>query len=235
MIRRLIDSPGTAVMISHNSIRYTQSAQCFAALQVPEGTRCEHFGAGLDLAKAREDITKDMSGEWLFFVDDDHLFSSDLILKLLRRLDSRPDLDLVAAYTLRRWPPHPSVAGQLQADGTARMLKFNVMGGVWPVDLTGLGGGSIIRRTAFNRVDAPWFTGGRFTEDWTFCERLKQAGGQAAVDLDCVVGHITPMSVWPMRQEDGTWGVSYIPVRDGKNQFTDSIVERIADAEPVAV
>lgn len=224
----LSQSPGTAVMISHNTVRYTQSAQCFAALQTPPGSRVEHYAAGLDLAVARERIAAEMSGDWLFFVDDDTLFAPDLLLRLLQRLDDHPELDVMAVHVLRRWPPHYTVAGRLNPDQrTGTVLHFADAAGVIPVDLTGLGGGAVIRRTAFDRVSRPWFTGGAMTEDWTFCARLKQAGGAAAVDADLPVGHITPMSVWPSRDDSGAWGVAYVPVRDGKQTAMTETVEAV--------
>jgi len=231
----LSQSPGTAVMISHNGVRFTQSAQCFAALQTPPGTRSEHFAAGLDLAVAREVIAADLSGEWLFFVDDDTLFQPDLLMRLLRRLDEHPDVGIVAALVLRRWPPHPTVAGKLNPNGTASMLPFEAVTGLVRVDLTGLGGGSVIRKTAFGRVPRPWFTSGPFTEDWTFCSRLKRVGGQAAVDLDVQAGHITPMSVWPEREADGQWGVAYVPICDGPQAVTVGLAQAIVGPVPVAV
>lgn len=211
-------------MISHNEVRFTQSAQCFQALQLPPGTRAEHFASGLDLAKAREVIAADLFGEWLFFVDDDTLFAPDLLLRLLERLEAYPELDVVAAFVLRRWPPHFTTAGRLEANGTVSMLDFPSGHGLARVDLTGLGGGAVIRASAFARVPQPWFTGGALTEDWTFCTRLKAVGGQVAVDVDLPVGHITPMAVWPTRHENGEWGVSYMPIRDGRQAMT---VERV--------
>lgn len=222
----LSHSPGTAVMISHNGVRFTQSAQCFAALSAPAGSRMEHFAAGLDLAQAREWIAADSTGEWLFFVDDDMLFAPDLLRRLLARLDEHPDLDIIAAFAVRRWPPHFSVAGQLQPDGKAQIVNFTDTQGIARVDLTGLGGGSVIRRSAFTRLARPWFTGGPFTEDWTFCSRLKTVDGHAAVDLEAVVGHITPMAVWPTC-DAGAWDVSYVPLRDGRNLVTESLVKGI--------
>lgn len=214
--RSLSQSPGTAVMISHHQVRFTQTAQCFAALALPAGSRAEHFAAGLDLSQAREDIAADLSGEWLFFVDDDHLFEPDMAMRLLRRLDEYPDVDVVSALVLRRWPPHYTVAGRLIDDKTASIVGFaNGSTGLARVDLTGLGGGAVIRRSAFDRFARPWFMGGAFTEDWTFCSRLKQAGGQSAVDLDVLSGHNATLSVWPTREENGEWGVSYVPVRTG--------------------
>lgn len=217
----LSQTPGTAVMISHNAPRYTQSVQCFEALQLPDGSKKEHFASGLDLALARERIAETLKGDWLFFIDDDHLHQPDLAMRLLRRLDEHPDLDVVASFVVRRWPPYYTVAGKLNDDGTASIQQFERGHGLARVDLSGLGGGAVIRRSAFATFTQPWFTGGRFTEDWTFCSRLKAAGGgKVAVDLESRVGHITPMSIWPTLQEDGTWGVAYLPVRDGSQAWT---------------
>jgi cellulose synthase/poly-beta-1,6-N-acetylglucosamine synthase-like glycosyltransferase len=231
----LSSSPGTAVMISHNGIRYTQSAQCFSALELPQGSKSEHHAAGLDLAKAREEIAGYFSGEWLFFVDDDALFQPDLVMRLLQRLDEYPDVDVISAFILRRWPPHYSVAARLNPNGTATVMHFHDGHGLARVDLTGLGGGAVIRRRAFERVKQPWFTGGMLTEDWTFCTRLKWAGGQAAVDLDVQVGHITPMSVWPTREEDGTWGVAWVPIRAASQEFTTQLATTAGSVLPAVL
>lgn len=216
----MIDTPGTAVMISHNSPRFTQSVQCFQALQLPAGSRHEHLASGLDLSKAREYLADTMAGEWLYMVDDDHLYQPDTLMRLLKRLDERPDVDVVSAFVLRRWMPHPTVIGALNPDGTARIVPVTRGSGLMDVELTGIGGGGVIRRTAFERFMRPWFTGGPFTEDWTFCSRLLKAGGRIAVDLDVQVGHISHMTVWPTRDESGEWGVSYVPLRDGDQRMT---------------
>ena len=230
---RISQSPGTVRMISHNHPRHTQSVQCFSALQMPAGSDANHFAAGLDLAQAREVLAQKMTGEWLFFIDDDHVHAPDLLMRLLRRLDENPDVDLVASFVVRRWPPHYSVIGKLNGEAMASIQHVQAGSGLVRVDLTGLGGGAVIRRQAFLKVQPPWFTNGRFTEDWRFCERLKKVGGQAAVDLDAVAGHITPMSVWPTRDEDGTWGVSYVPVCDGVNQWSETFVKDIVGEVPV--
>lgn len=232
-MKKLSEYPGTVRMISHNHPRHTQSVQCFSALQVPAGSDVNHYAAGMDLAKAREVLAQQMVGEWLFFIDDDHVHGPDLLMRLLHRLDENPDVDLVAAFTLRRWPPHYSVIGKLNGPTEPAQVQHVQAGsGLVRVDLTGLGGGAVIRRSAFLKVAPPWFTDGRFTEDWRFCERLKKAGGQAAVDLDAVVGHVTPMAVWPSRDDDGTWGVSYVPVCDGVNQWSETFVKDIVDGLP---
>lgn len=224
----LSQQPGTAVMISHERPRFTQSVQCFQALQVPPGSRHEHMAGGIDLAKTREYLADTMSGGWLFMVDDDHLFAPDMLLRLLKRLDEAPHVDVVASFCLRRWLPHPTVVGELQEDGTARMIGFQRGSGLVEVDLTGLGSGAVIRRSAFNRFYRPWFTGGPFTEDWTFCSRLLKAGGKCAVDLDIQVGHISNMVVWPAKDEAGEWGVSYVPLRDGDQEMTIETVTAIS-------
>lgn len=242
MTTRLRESPGTVRMISHNHPRHTQSVQCFTKLQMPPGCDVDHYAAGLMLDAAREAIAERMTGDWLFFIDDDHLHAPDLLMRLLTRLDERPDLDLVAAFTLRRWPPHYGVIATLNGpteqatvkhvERGSGLLTSALVGG--PL-LTGLGGGAVIRRSAFWKVPQPWFTNGRFTEDWRFCERLHRAGGAAAVDLDAVVGHITPVAIWPSRYADGVWGVSSVPVCDGVHQWTEDFVRQIVEYEPEAV
>lgn len=223
----LVESPGTAVMISYQGIRVTQSAQCFDALTLPSGSRREHFASGIELAKARERLATECTGDWLFFVDDDTMFAPDLVQRLLTRLDENPEIDIVAAFPLRRWPPHYSVAGHLRPNGTAEIVSFDTTRGLAKVDLTGLGGGAVIRRSAFTRVPKPWFTGGPFTEDWTFCARLKAVGGQAAVDMEAPVGHVAQVAIWPSF-EDGAWGVSYVPLREGPpGQLTAAVVQQI--------
>lgn len=229
-------------MISHNHPRHTQSVQCFTKLEMPAGCDVDHYAAGLLLDAAREVLAQKMTGEWLFFIDDDHLHAPDLLMRLLRRLDENPDLDLVASFVLRRWPPHYGVVAKLNGPHEQATIQHVERGGglltperIGGPLLTGLGGGAVIRRQAFLKIQPPWFTNGRFTEDWRFCERLHYAGGRAAVDLDAVAGHITPMAVWPSLDDDGTWGVSYVPVCDGVNQWSDAFVKDIVEGVPVPV
>ncbi len=83
------------------------------------------------------------------------------------------------------------------------------------------GGGMLIKREVFDAFPDPWWETHwaypkpgqegfptRSTEDFDFCKKAEDAGFEIWCDLDCPVGHKTLFTLWPVRQEDGTWGTS---------------------------
>lgn len=70
--------------------------------------------------------------------------------------------------------------------------------------------GMLVKREVFEQLIDPWFELGQtnpeeVAEDVYFCEKLRKAGIPVHVDLDCVIGHYSPVAVWPVRLEDGSW------------------------------
>ena len=58
---------------------------------------------------------------WVCFIDDDHVFPRDVLIRLLKR-----DRDLVVPAVLSRWPPHELIAWptfDVDVDATDQELR----------------------------------------------------------------------------------------------------------------
>jgi hypothetical protein len=197
--------------------RYTASAQCLLALDRPKGTHVEWFSGGVHIAKNRNIIVKQFmdhfSGDWLVFIDDDQVFASDLLMRLLVHLrDER--VDIVVPLILRKGPSNLPALACESADGLEQLV-LTTQRGLLPVDAAGTGV-MLIRRRVFERVKGPvWFEThgspmdapyGQIGEDYYFCLKARRAGCGVFCDFDTFVGHIMPMAIWPTRLSDGRLG-----------------------------
>ena len=63
-------------------------------------------------------------------------------------------------------------------------------------------GGMLIRKAVFDKVPAPWFHWGEFSDDLFFCKKASAYGFPIYVDLDTPIGHTTIMNVWPGSKPD---------------------------------
>jgi hypothetical protein len=148
--------PGTVALLCAGHARYTQVLQCFMALDLPPGTRTHIYGGGVDVPHNRNEIVSTFQGDWLLMIDDDQLFTPDLAMRLLRRLD-QPRVDVVVPLILRRGPPHEPVLELLPTGATELVrVKLTDESGLLPVYAAGTGI-VLIRRRVFERIGEPWF------------------------------------------------------------------------------
>lgn len=131
------------------------------------------------------------------------------------------DKDVAVPLCLGHDLPFQPLIYDVQAQGPdhyrPRQLKPGESGLV-QVDCSG-GGGMLIRRHVLETIKDPWFEvhiqhhespPRQTTEDFDFCQKVREAGFQIWCDLDCIVGHTTIFHVWPLRQPDGTWSASIV-------------------------
>lgn len=147
--------------------------------------------------------------DWLWLLDDDHVFPPDLLLNLLGR-----NVDIVTPLYLRRRPPFLPV---LHGDATRKFVRYNfnyLRGQTGLVDLTADGaaptGGMLIRRRVLEKMADPWFEYGQINTElgsWDiyFCEKARQAGFSLYVDADNTMGHLIHVAVWPIRDAEGIY------------------------------
>ena len=227
--------PGTIAMQVLESARYHDFTFSLAGImqQVPEGTDIVMV-KGKNIVEGVNSLIRQMHGDWIMFLDDDHKFSPELVMRLLAH-----NVDVVAPVNVQRYPPFAPV---LFAD--TRRLTWD--------DLDGSGGlvnaapdgmplttgkaGMLIRKPVLDAIGDPWFlptaTDLYASSDLVFCQRVLDAGFLVHVDLDVVMGHISP-AVWiPTRTVDGQWGV-WCEVND-KRVFlmTDNRIFRFAGQDP---
>lgn len=123
--------------------------------------------------------------DWLLWLDDDHVFPPDSLLRLLAH-----DLDIVGANYRKRNPAVMMSASIKSGPLGTQPLKPKAEG-IEAVDILGFGV-CLIRADVFRKLRRPWFKWGPYNEDGYFCIEAKRFGYQPHVDhaLSMEVGHI---------------------------------------------
>lgn len=138
----------------------------------------------------------------VLFVDDDMVFAPDALMRLLAH-----DLPIVGGLCFNRRPPafqpilmryhHPSWGMNDKRYGFVYDYPDNSL---FEVDATG-GAFLLVKREVFETLNASghenkWFDRMRgISEDFSFCERVKNAGFQIFVDTGTKIGHLTRLIV----------------------------------------
>jgi hypothetical protein len=163
--------------------------------------------------------------QWVFLMDDDHVFPYDILLKLLDR-----DVDVVLPLYVQRRPPHwPCVFHEKNGPAGFPIYSWDELAGKQGLlEVASAGkGGLLIRRPVLEKLgelwrkeeaerllpgQAPaghpaWFAWeGRIGEDHTFYTKVRELGYKVYVDLDIVMKHITPHTMGAYRDPaDGRW------------------------------
>lgn len=150
--------------------------------------------------------------EWLWTMDDDHVFEPDMLLQMLGH-----DKDLVGPLVLQRSPPFQPIAyTDFSDDGEFDRKRIRLSdhpeGGMVRIHSSGRVG-MLIRRHVLEGLADPWFEGGKLTpelptEDIYFTDKAREAGFEVWVDLDAPLGHLTTGTIWPTRTPDRDWTFS---------------------------
>lgn len=144
-------------------------------------------------------------GEWVCFMGDDHTFEVNFIERLWQH-----QRECIVPLVLKRSFPHPPViygpnhSQEMPKKGQAGLMEIYAAGGA----------GMLVTESALARVPPPWFefhpsNNERAGEDLNFCRKLREQGVRIWVDLDTWLGHITPVEIWPARNQQGEWGTQY--------------------------
>lgn len=198
--RTYAGGPGTVAVTADEAGRFTRFAISMQRLEVPPGTSTV-WQIGNDIAASRNRACEDFDGSWLWFIDDDHAFSSTVLLELLAH-----DLPIIGPNVLRRQQPFASTACVQDA---VLNLRGRPARGVVKVQHTG-SSGLLIRREVIESLEPPWFElGNGVSEDVNFCRKAADAGWPIHVDLGVRLGHVTTTVVWPHHDgEDWRTGLS---------------------------
>jgi hypothetical protein len=197
-----VTPPGTIGVLSGSSW-HAQFGLALSHLEVPPGSKliCT---PSVDVVGNMNTMTRGMRGEWLFILGSDHVFDSNLLLRLLSH-----QVEVVVPHCLKRTPPYDPVvySGQNEKDeyvGHTRMPEH----GLVPVHAAG-SAGMLVRREVLEALDDPvWESHGGLNEDLTFCAKVRDdLGVQIWCDVDARIGHISEVSVWP-QWRDGEWFIS---------------------------
>jgi GT2 family glycosyltransferase len=221
---------GTLGIVAGDLGRYTLFSVCLTQLRHPPNTQVD-WALSTDIAGARNSIVRralDSGSEWVLFIDDDHVYPSDLLYRLLEH-----DEDVVGSLYLRRAQPFAPVAfSERGEDGLYQSIDLTELPSEGLLKVKAIGAsGLLIKCEVFRAIEEPWFEYGRVgtwdaSEDIIFCEKAEQAGFNIYVDLAAQLGHMTPSAIWPS-WIDQEWAVGF-SVADGLRLYCP--IEKAAEA-----
>lgn len=206
---------GLVGVIAQETGRYSMFASSLSEMRLPSGWEVK-WRFGWNIGHSQDALVQEMihrDKDWFWLMGDDHVFSPDLLEKLLAH-----DLDIVVPLCLMRNPPYRPViwASPDSEDDMNRVdLDDHPDGGLIEVCLAG-GAGMLVKRHVFEALGEPWFEAGRghtakVGEDYNFCDKARAAGFKVHCDLDSLLGHCSTTVVWPVREPDGwTYGFSMV-------------------------
>ena len=190
---------GTIVVAAALQPRYYEFSMSLEALLVPAGTKLL-IERSCDIAGNFNKGVKAMTGEWVWFLGDDHSFAPNLLLKFLKH-----DVDVVVPITpckVMPWMPCVMHGPEDTAQGIWRedMLLYD-----WD-ELSGEGlmalphgdfigqAGMLVKKHVLDKIGYPWFKcgqldPGRLQEDMMFCHEMQTLGYTVWVDCDVIFDH----------------------------------------------
>jgi Glycosyl transferase family 2 len=211
---RSAHKPGTVGYIQANRPRFQGFFDSIERLCVPGGTALSR-AANYNAAHNRNELITGIEGDWIFFLDDDHVFEEDCLLRLLDC-----NVDIVSALYCRRYPPFDPVVYR-KADPEKRIFELwsweglSEESGVLEIAACGAGG-LLVRRKVFEAMKSPWFKVGGSSwdtdiigEDTNFCVAARELGFKVYVNLDVQFAHMPDEALLiPLRQPNGAFNVA---------------------------
>lgn len=236
MAQELSDHPpGTIVLALGEFLRYSASVRSLMRLEAPPGSgylmkQSPDVVANLNNC-IREALDGDKGTGWVHIQADDHVYTPDLLLRLLNR-----DVDVIVPLIYMRSPPFRPVVFKDYTEGEGYMpYRWGELPeqGLMKVFAAGTGG-MLIRRRVLDAIGDPWFQyvqGGNLNEDLIFCRRVREAGFDIWLDVDVQMGHCGTFIVAPDWDDSAKrWDVRVAlgPPTGGK---TNTVVLRTEDRE----
>ena len=211
----LRDTPGTIIVPTGDTSRYTDFWVCFDRLVRPPNTLIA-IPRGVSVAENFNKALRAMQGEWVQIWGDDHTFPPGLLLALLDQLDAHPEVDVVIPLcSKRRHPfvPPMGVTWWETDQGIMGELPWALVPppstGLLEIGQSGLAG-AVIRRKVIDAIGDPWFPWAttydmsrtppvqiHISEDYYFCHRAREKGFKLFVDLEHPIGHIISPTLVP--------------------------------------
>lgn len=151
----------------------------------------------------------DSPHEWLFLINDDHIYPPDTLLRLLSH-----NKDFVTGVYLKKQQPFPPIIYQGLENGNP-VPRFFKKGESGLIPISACGDGCLlIHRRVLEKIDFPWWTTSNsespdlITQDLNFCKKVREAGIEMWCDLDARIVHVAVMPLGPLFEdgfEDGRW------------------------------
>jgi glycosyltransferase involved in cell wall biosynthesis len=200
---------GTILLASAAQPRYYEYTNSTEQVVVPKDTRyliergcsvVDNFNTGLRKA----------TGDWVWFLGDDHEFAPDTLLKLLDH-----DVDVVVPISPIKIAPftpcvlhgpqddriwHPNMElyewDELSGDGLLPLPQGDFIGQA----------GMLVKKHVLDAIGDPWFKcgqldPGRLQEDMYFCHELQKKGFTVWIDQNIIFDHFFIMGVTARKHE----------------------------------
>ena len=177
----------------------------------PENVIVTHC-IGLYINKNRNQLAEhaiELGAEWIWYVDDDHVFHPDTLTRLLAR-----NVDIVTGIAVKRVVPFlPLIYEHADDEVEGEFIKHYFTPddvGLKPV--LAAGAGCLLVKTAVHKALGPPYwrfsqtsTGEMIGEDIDFCHRARKKGYTVYCDMDAPIGHKTTVTVYPQQDGPGKW------------------------------
>jgi hypothetical protein len=206
---------GTVIVTAASLARYSEFWLSVEALEVPHGTRLV-AARGADIPHQFNEGVRRMTGEWCFFLGDDHTFNRTLLMHLLDR-----NLDFVLPVVPRRDSPFCPVLMHGPVGAKMRRYSWTELptSGLFKIPLGDSAGqaGALVRKPVLDKLGDPWFEGGKLTpgrlmEDMYFVQRMHELGVNMFVDCEEVMPHIANITITP-QVYGGRWYAGHVTDR----------------------
>ena len=223
--------PGTIILAAGVQPRFYEFQMSLDALQAPTGTKLS-VQRSCDITSNFNNGLKTMTGEWAWFLADDHTFAPEILMHLLDK-----QVDVVVPITpckVLPWMPcvmHGPDPGEaiwhedmllydwdeLSGEGIMALPKGEFIGQA----------GMLVRKPVLDKIGYPWFKcgqldPGRLQEDMKFCHDIQSLGYTIWVDQDIIFDHYFIIGV-SARRHNGKWVPALV---SGKNVMV------LPDAKP---
>lgn len=191
-------TPGSIGVISGPLTRFPDFSISLMRLRKPEGSKLA-WVVGANIADNCNRLVRELHGDWLWVMGDDHVFAPDILMRLLQH-----NVDVVVPLCLQKSPPFlPVVFSEEDEDGRHRYADLPEHG-LAEIHAAG-SAGILIRKHVLDVLPRPVFgtERGQQNEDLLLCRKIREAGFQIYCDVDTHLGHMGTMCVWPQFQEAG--------------------------------
>lgn len=206
-----VDVPPIAAVMSMPSLAHTANWWCASQTFTPRGielTKVTGAYWGQCLERGIEDILETTNAEWIVTLDYDSIWTPDQFDELCFLLGSNPHIDAIAPWQVGREAKKLLV--YKTAEDGSRIGKMSLaevdQKQTLEVDSAHFGL-TVIRRSALERMDHPWFWGRpndegrwrdhRVDDDIAFWQRFREAGNSVHIATHVGIGHLQQVITWP--------------------------------------
>jgi hypothetical protein len=206
-------APGTVILAQGQFPRFAEFEKCLDILRVPTGTQLARINTGCCALGCNIGV-RNRVGDWVWFIDDDHTFEPDILLRLLEHnvdmvaplvTDRRPPFDYVLYKHLGTTPEEPKIFRAIPYT-VEELQDHRGLLSVQGLPKAGL----LARNIVWETMRDPWFTAGRLFPDQIDDDRIfmwnarSKYGLTLWADLDQSLGHLTVCDVG-VRRIDSRW------------------------------